>query len=104
MAKFHGVLGYKKTEETEPGIFTPVITRVACHGDLIRDTKKWDTGETQNDNLSISNRFSIVSNDSMLQNLEYIRYLEWEGVKWKVNNIEIRRPRLILSISGVYNE
>ena len=32
-----------------------------------------------------------------------IRYIEWMGVKWKVNNVEVQYPRLTLHIGGVFN-
>jgi hypothetical protein len=30
--------------------------------------------------------------------------VEYMGTKWKVSNVEVKYPRLILSLGGVYNE
>lgn len=33
-----------------------------------------------------------------------MRYIEFMGAKWKITNIEVQYPRLILTVGGVYNE
>jgi hypothetical protein len=105
MAKFHGVVGYVQTEETSPGVFSEVVTERACKGDLLRNTQSWESGEHLNPNFNISNRFSIVADAYAYENLEHIRYIQWMGcTKWSVSGVEIQRPRLILSVNGVYNE
>jgi hypothetical protein len=30
-------------------------------------------------------------------------YVEFMGTKWKITNVEVQYPRLILSVGGVYN-
>jgi hypothetical protein len=32
-----------------------------------------------------------------------IRYVEWAGVRWTVQDVEVQHPRLILRLGEVYN-
>jgi hypothetical protein len=103
MAKFHGLIGYVQTEETAPGVYTEVATEYPCRGEIIRNTQRWDTSGQLNDNLSISNQFTIIGDTFAYQNFQNMRYLNWNGALWKITSVELRRPRLILTVGGVYN-
>jgi hypothetical protein len=103
MAKFHGVIGYVTTEETVAGVWSEVVTERACTGDILRNNQRMENSEHLNDNFTISNIFSIISDEFINQNLQYIRYIIWMNAKWKITSAEIRRPRLILTVGGVYN-
>lgn len=103
MARFHGKIGFVKTEETAPGVHTEVTTEMSYVGDILRSTQNWERGENLNDNLNINNRFSIVADAFAFENLQFIRYINWMGSKWKVSTIDIQRPRLILVVGGLYN-
>jgi hypothetical protein len=103
MAKFHNKVGYSRSVETAPGVFTDQIEEREYFGDVIRETKNFRTGDQVNDNVSVSNRISIVGDDFAFSNYSGIRYVIWGEVYWKVSSIEVQRPRLILSIGGVYN-
>lgn len=103
MAKFHGQVGYVKTEETAPGVYEEVITEKEYKGDILRNVRRWEAGENLNPDFTINNRFSIVADAYAYENFPYIRYLKWGDIKWQVGSVEIDRPRLILSVRGVYN-
>jgi len=103
MAKFHGNIGYSESVETAPGVWTDDITEREYYGDVIRETKQWTNSGQVNDNLVVNNRISVIADDFANANFSAMRYVIWAGVYWKVSNIEIQRPRLILSIGGVYN-
>lgn len=102
MAKFHGVIGYVRTEETSPGVWEEVVTEKPCKGDILRNVTNTETSENLNPNFTINNRFSIVADAYAEQNYPYIRYITWKGTSWSVSSAEIRRPRIILSVRGVY--
>jgi hypothetical protein len=103
MAKFYGIIGYVETKETAPGTWTPVPTEHTYHGDIVRNNRRWQEGENLNDDLTISNQISIVADSFAYKNLSAIRYIRWMGSNWKVTSIDIQRPRLLLTIGGVYN-
>jgi hypothetical protein len=105
MAKFHGLIGYSKSEESEtaPGVYSEVVTERPCSGDILRNTKRWENGDKVNDNLTIDNRFSILADEFTISNTQYMRYLKIMGSSWKITSFEIQRPRIILTVGGVYN-
>ena len=103
MAKYYGEIGYAQTEQTAPGVWEEVITRRKYYGDVIRNGRRWENGENLNDNLVIVNSISIVADDFAYAHLPQIRYVEWMGCHWKISSLEVRRPRIILELGGVYN-
>lgn len=103
MAKFYGVIGYAETTETAPGVWTEVITERNYSGDVIRNTRRLQSSENLNDDLVINNIISIIADPYAYQNFHAMRYVYWMGVFWKITSVEVQRPRLLLTIGGVYN-
>ena len=103
MAKFYGAIGYATTVETSPGIWGEKITERMYAGDLGRNTRRLQSGSQVNDDLTIANEISIVADPYAYQNFHAMRYVEFMGTKWKVSNVEVQFPRLILTTGGVYN-
>ena len=103
MAKFYGSIGYAELIEVNPGIWEEKITERKYYGDLIRNTRRLQTSDKLNDDINISNEISIVADPYANQNFHSMRYVEFMGAKWKINNVEVLYPRLILTIGGVYN-
>ena len=101
--KWHGVIGYGETTETEPGIWTEHITERVYSGEILRNTRMLQTSGQVNDNINISNSISIISDPYANKNFHSIKYVEFMGTKWKVTNVDVQYPRLFLSIGGVYN-
>jgi hypothetical protein len=105
MARFSGKVGFSRSVETPPdsGKWVDEITEQSYFGDVIRNTKNLQDGEGVNKNIVVNNSISIVANDYAVKNFQFIRYLRWEGVLWTVTSVEVRSPRLILSLGSVYN-
>ena len=104
MAKFYGIIGYAEQVETVPGVYSEEITERPYYGDLIRNTRRYESASQLNDNLNIANEISIIADPFAYQNFHAMRYVEFMGAKWKITTIEVQYPRLILTIGGVYNE
>lgn len=104
MAKFSGVVGFAMTKETSPGVWTEKIEKRSYKGDVIKNFIRWENGQQLNDNLNLNNSISIIADDFAFQHIGVIRYVKWMGSAWKVTGIDVQRPRLILTIGGVYNE
>lgn len=103
MAKYYGMVGYALTMEDDgSGVYSPRIVERPYYGDLIRNTKKNQPGEGVNDNITIQNDISIVADMYAYQNFHQIRYVTFMGTRWTVQSIDVQRPRLILSVGGVY--
>ncbi len=103
MAKFYGVIGFEDSRETRPGVFEPTVTKRSYSGDVLRSSKRNEGAEQINDNVSISNQFSIVADKYAYNHIYGMRYIEYMGAKWKISDVEIQHPRLIISVGGIYN-
>lgn len=103
MAKYYGVIGYAETVETAPGVYEEQITERNYYGELVRNTRRLQTSDRVNDNINIANEISIIADPFATQNFHAMRYIEFMGAKWKITNVEVRYPRLTLTIGGLYN-
>ena len=103
MAKFFGAVGYAISTEIRPGVWTDSITERNYYGDVLRLSNRWQSSEYLNDDLRITNRISILADAFMYQNFSRIKYVVWMGVKWKVTDAEVQRPRITLNLGGEYN-
>ncbi len=103
MAKFYGKIGYAMTKETTPGVWVEEIVERSYYGDVIRNIRRLQGSENLNDDINVSNEISIVADAFANQNFHSMRYVEYMGAKWKVSSVEVKYPRLILNIGGVYN-
>ena len=103
MAKYYGVIGYAETMETAPGVYEEQITERNYYGELVRNTRRLQTSDQVNDSINIANEISIIADPFATQNFHAMRYIEFMGAKWKITNVEVRYPRLILTIGGLYN-
>ena len=103
MAKFFGKIGYGETLETAPGVWEDTIVEHEYYGDVVRNTRKLSEGESLNNDLSVGNSISIVSDAYANEHFFAIRYIQWAGVLWTVDSVEVQSPRLLLRLGGVYN-
>ena len=103
MAKFYGKVGYSTTVESTPGVWVQTVIERNCFGDIIRTSRRLQSSENLNDNITISNDISIIADPFAQQHFHEIKYVEYMGAKWKVSSVEVKYPRLILSVGGLYN-
>ena len=103
MAKISGVIGYSMSFETAPGVWEPSIIERPYYGDLIKNTRRLQSSDKVNDDINISNEVSIVADPYAMTNFHTMRYVQFMGAKWKITNVEVQYPRLILSLGGLYN-
>lgn len=104
MAKFFGKIGYAETKQTSPGVWEEEITEREYFGDLTRNTRRLQSSGNLNDNIVVANDISIISDPFANQNFHAMRYVEFMGTKWKISNVEVQYPRLILTLGDQYNE
>lgn len=105
MARFFGEVGYGESVEDPPGsgIWRDLITEAHYQGDVVRNTRKLESGEAVNDDISVANSISIVADEFAVEHFFNIKYVRWQGARWTVDTVESRPPRLILSLGKVYN-
>lgn len=103
MAKFYGSIGFAETVETVPGVHTEQITVRSYYGDLKRNTRRLQSSDQLNDDINIANEISIVADPYANDHFYAMRYVEFQGARWKVTNVSVEPPRLVLTVGGLYN-
>jgi hypothetical protein len=103
MAKFAGLVGYVTEEETSPGVWKQVETPKRMKGDILRQASNTQNGDKINSNVTLSHRVSLVGDAYSFGNYYNIKWIDVDGRKWKVEAIEVRRPRIIVSLGGPWN-
>lgn len=103
--KFSGMIGFwDKDNQTKPGVYKSNIVEKPYTGNVIRNMRRNLTAENQqNENLKVNNQISIISRD-LLENWSSIKYVLWNGVRWKATSIDLSNyPRVTIELGGVYN-
>lgn len=105
MARFYDKVGYGVSVENPvgSGIWVDSIVEISYFGDVLRNTRKLQSGEVLNDNISVNNSISVVADQYAIEHFFNIRYVRWAGVLWTVTSVEVQSPRLILNLGSVYN-
>ncbi len=103
MAKFYGQIGFAQTVEREPGCWEETVVERPYYGDIERNTSRYQQDNKVNDDININNLISIVADPYANENFQHMRYVIFNGSKWKITNAEIRYPRLLLTLGGLYN-
>lgn len=103
MAKFYGKVGYVHTVETAYQVYQDKCLERPYYGDVTKLSRRLESGSSVNDDITISNLISIVADPYAYENIFAMKYIWWMGKRWKITNVEVQRPRLILTIGGLYN-
>lgn len=105
MARFAGIIGFAHTVRTKPGVSSEVITEKGPYfGDVKRASVAMQQGTVNvNTELRTSNTVEIMADDDYVsENIYAIRFVEWAGTAWAVQEVTVQRPRLLLRLGGVY--
>ena len=102
MAKFCGKIGYAQTVETKPGVWEDIIVEFKYYGELVRNTRRLQSTDQLNDDINVANEISILADPFAKEHFHTMRYVEFMGAKWKITNVDVQYPRLILSLGGLY--
>ena len=104
--KFSGLVGYCYSVEgtgDREGIWEDVVDEKPYFGDVLQFNPRWDAGKDVLDDQRLVNRISIIADAFAWKHVSDLKYVTWQGVKWKVTAVEVLRPRLILTLGGVYH-
>lgn len=105
--RFSGTVGFATPTETNPGVWDDVIVERPYLGDVIRDARRLGAPSLVPPEvagtISLQNSFSIVGDAMAYEGILRIRYVTWLGERWEVTDVEVKRPRLILTIGGLWN-
>lgn len=103
MARFHGIVGYGTSVEEATDVYVDEIVEIEYFGDVIRSARRIMDGENLSDDVIINNSISIVADEYANNNFIAIKFVEWMGTLWTVDSVEVKSPRLLLTLGSVYN-
>lgn len=103
MARFSGKIGYGIPTESAEDVWSDVITERAYKGEIPKESVSQILADKMNNDIRHEDRISIVADAYALGNWTHIKYVTRAGSLWTVTAVEVKRPRLILSLGGVYN-
>ena len=104
MARYHGYVGYAIDVEAYPGVWEEQISEHEYFGDVLKNRINIQQGSVVNAKITISNSISIIADPFAFEHIYAMRYVTYLGKKWSIVNVSIERPRLILTLGGLYNE
>lgn len=106
--KYSGNAGFRlKDVEVEPDVYEPQLVVKRVRGDVISSRYRRDQNGDKStiDNIRITNQISLVADQFFMKHISNLLYMEYQGVKWKVESFDVgRAPRVIVDLGGVYNE
>ena len=103
MARYHGYVGYAIDVEAYPGVWEEQISEHEYYGDVLKSRVNMQQGSVINAKITISDSISIVADPFAYEHVYAMRYVTYLGKKWSIVNVSIERPRLILTLGGIYN-
>jgi hypothetical protein len=103
MSRFWGTIGLNKGfVETAPGVHAPNIVEVQVNGEM-RNLGARVPNANQREGVSARHVLSIVDPDDSSVDFTEAVYVVWQNRKWAIVTIEYKRPRVELSLGGMYN-
>lgn len=103
MAKYAGLVGYVTQEEAVPGVWSSVENPKLMKGDIVKLGSSVQNDDKVNSDVSLNHRVSLVGDLYAFANYYFIKWIEIDGMKWSVASVEIQRPRIILSLGGLWH-
>lgn len=104
MSKYCGKVGYVETYESSPGVWEEHVTERTYYGDVTKNSRRLENTTNVNSDIQINNIISIVADDYAYEHILNMRYVTWMGVKWMASSVDVARPRLNITLGGVYHE
>lgn len=104
MAKWYGKVGFAETRETDLDEWTEVIVERPYPGDILSISRSMQVGSEINNDITISNKISFITDPYARQNFQNIRYVTYMGSKWRVTNVNVEYPRLTLTLGGIWTD
>ncbi len=101
--KFYGSVGFVEKVEKRPGVYSTVPIEHQYAGDVLRRSIRYEAGQSVNDTITPSQQISILADPYARNHVGSMKYVKWMGTAWKISEITVEYPRLILTLGGAYN-
>lgn len=98
--KFFGKLGYAITYEKNPGVWMESFLEIETYGDFIQNTYGLKGSDKVNDDVNALYTISVVVDSYAIDNLQFLKYVYYKNVTWKIHRAKLEYPRLIITLTG----
>lgn len=105
MAKFCGIIGFVTNVETptNSGKFKNINVEKKYRGDFLRSYVQISPSEYVSSDITFNNDVSILADPYAVEHFADMRYAIISNQRWRIKSVEVKYPRLILKIGGLYN-
>ena len=101
--KWYGEIGFETQIETSPGVCDSEFVKRNYYGDVKTLSSRWNSTENLHDDLRLNVKISIMADPFLFEQFPFIKYIVYAGKKWSVIEITPNRPRIELTLGGLYN-
>ena len=101
--KYRGQIGFAEVVEKRPGVKTTQPVEYWYSGEVLKRSIRYQNGDSVNETISPQNQISILADAYARSHVGSMRYVKWMGTAWKVTEVSVQHPRLILTLGGPYN-
>lgn len=101
--KFYGPVGFVEVVEKRAGVKSTSPVEFNYTGDVLKRGLQYQSGQSVNDSITPSQQISILSDPYARKHIGSMRYVKWMGTAWKITDVSMQYPRLILTLGGPYN-
>ena len=102
--KWSGKIGFAEdTGETAPSVFAERIAERSYYGDVLELGRQMQGSDQINEDVTVGNSLSVVADPFAQNNLYAMRYVTFCGQRWKITNVKVQYPRVVLTLGGIWN-
>lgn len=101
--KYRGMIGFVEPVEKRPGVKILEPVEHPYSGEVLKRSIRYQNGVSVNDSISSQNQISILADPYARNHVASMKYVKWMGTAWKVTDVSVQPPRLILTLGGPYN-
>lgn len=104
MAKYFGKIAFGEEYEAAQDVWKKRVVSRDYYGDVLTTSRRYDEStDTVNGKISTSDRISIVADAYAMGHFYNILWVEYMGAKWIAKEVSVSRPRLTITLGGLYN-
>ena len=103
MSRFWGIIGLNRGfVETAPGVHTSNVEELEVSGEM-RNLGARTPNANLREGVAARHVLSVITPDDGEIDFTEAVYIIWQGRKWATTAIEYKRPRVELTLGGLYN-
>jgi len=103
MARFSGKIGLNRGySEVSPGVHRAEIEEIDVRG-IMRNLSIRTPNAGVREGVTARHVLSIVTPERSVIDFTEAEYVIWQSQKWAVTALEYKRPRVDLTLGGLYN-